>query len=178
MVKGFLLVWGRLLFHGFPASLRKNKTTSVKEQLFSDRKTADLIWTPALSLSPVTCVSVSSHWLSSSLSGTHERRFVRSPLPTTPIPSSPPHPQPNPSEASWREISLSANSGSPVQFSLELHSPEGEAAAGRWKDRLSADTKGVWRDKGSTRGLWTTEQQPPVTQDRDSRQRNTVTRSR
>lgn len=34
------------------------------------------------------------------------------------------------SEASWREISLSANSSSPVQFGLKLHSPEGEEADG------------------------------------------------
>lgn len=50
MMKDFLLLWGSLLFHGFPASLRKNKT-SVKEQLFSDCKRVLLFCALALSLS-------------------------------------------------------------------------------------------------------------------------------
>lgn len=54
---------------------KQDPSTSVKEQRFSDRESRDLICT--LALSPVTCVSASSPWPSSSLSWTNERRFVR-----------------------------------------------------------------------------------------------------
>lgn len=63
---------------------KQDPSTSVKEQLSSDRKRGDLIC--ALALSPITCVFASSQWLSSSLSWTNERRFVRS------FPHCPPHP--------------------------------------------------------------------------------------
>lgn len=68
VVKGFLLVGSRLLFHGFLESLRKNKTLPhlLKSCSLLTVKEGDLIC--ALVLSPVTCVVASSQWLSSSLS--------------------------------------------------------------------------------------------------------------
>ena len=71
---------------------KQDPATSVRKQLFTDHKRRALIC--ALALSPITCVFASSQWLSSSLSWTNERRFVRS-FPH--FPSSPPqHPPPLP----------------------------------------------------------------------------------
>lgn len=140
VVKGFLLLCGRLLFHCFPASLRKNKKLPhlVKSSSVVAVKEGDRMCSLAPSLLlpvPLPHPSDSPAAYLKPMKGALLRGFsLSSP--------SPPRPQPKISEAHRREISPLANSSSPVHFGLELHSPEGEQADGRWKARLGAATKG------------------------------------
>lgn len=156
MVKGFLLVWGWLhsWFHGFLAFFFFLICALARSLLLP-------VSLPHPSDSPAAYLGLMKDALWGA-SPTAPHPFLTSSSPA----------QSNLSEASWKEISLSANSSSPVQFSLQLHSPEGVKADGWCNDWLSASIKGVWRDKGRAQGLWTIEQQPAVTRDRDSRQRN------
>lgn len=96
-----------------PHEEKQDPSTSVKEE-------GDFICAFSLSL----LLPVSSPHFSDSAAA--YLKLIKGALyrSTPPLHSSLPHPQLNLSEA--REISLSANSRSPVQRGLELRSPEGE----------------------------------------------------
>lgn len=175
VVKGFLLMCGRLLFHGFPASLRKDKKLPhlVKSSSVVAVKEGDRM----CSLAPSLLLPVPLPHPSDS------PQLILNPWKALCWGASPtlPHPLPALSPKSLRPIGekfhpwlTAAHLFTSASSSTLLRESRPTASE---RPRSGLLQKGVWRDKGRALGPQTTEQEPALTAHRDSTQRKAVSQS-